>query len=178
MNRYIPILQGHVYVARVNGSTVTEATAPATTTGDPPEINPLYLKLGEALSGGITPEIETKPIIRIVGGIREEDDIVVKERYTARVTVQELNKLVVDLLFGSNTTATDGFTAAGSQGRKAWVFMQAMDSASQPRVLLLGLAHIQPAGEVNIFGEDVFTADFEIKFRGRPAGTLINAYGS
>lgn len=176
MNRYIPILQGHVYVARVNGTTVTEATAPATTTGNPPEINPLFIKLGEALSGGITPDIETKQIIRIVGGIREEEDIVVKERYTARVTIQELNKLAVDLMFGSNTTATDNFVATGTQGRRAWVFFQTMDSASAPRLLLLGLAHIQPAGEVNLFGEDVFAADFEMRFRGRPTGTLINAY--
>jgi hypothetical protein len=176
MNRYIPILQGHVYIARVGVGGVTADTAPATLVGEAP--NPLYLKLGEALNGGLNIERETKEIIRIVGGRREKEDITLSETYTAKVTIQELNKLVIDMVFGSDTTATDDFIAAGPAGRKAWVYMQELDHASVSRLLLLGLATVAPAGEVPLFGEDVFKADFDFKFIGRPAGKLIGAYGS
>lgn len=174
MNRYIPILQGHIYLARIGVGGVTETVAPATVVTAQP--NPLYLKLGEALSGGITVEVETKPIIRIVGGRREEDEIVIAEKFSMKASIQELNKLVIDMIFGSNTTATDDFIGWGNAGRRAWVFMQGLDSASVSRTLLLGLATVKPSGEVPLFGEDVFKADFDFKFKGRPSGKLIGSY--
>lgn len=176
MNRYIPIIQGHVYLARVGVGGVTAETAPATQTGDPLVQNPLYLKLGEALDGGLSVDIETKPIVRIVGGRRETEDLVVAEKYAAKVTIQELNKLVVDMVWGSDTTTTDDFTAWGNTGRKAWVFMQGLDGASVTRTLLLGLAFVSPSGDTPLFGEDVFKAQFDFKFIGRPTGKLIGAY--
>lgn len=174
MNRYIPILQGHLYVARVGVGGVTAETAPATVIDN--AVNPLFLKLGEALSGGISVDIETKDIIRIVAGRRETEEIVIQEKYSMKASIQELNKLVLDLVFGSDTTATDEFVAWGGAGRKAWVFQQGVDGANVARTLLLGLAVIKPSGETPLFGEDVFKADFDFQFIGRPSGQLVGAY--
>lgn len=167
-------MQGHVFLARIGVGGVTETTAPATVVGD--QVNPLFLKFGEALSGGLNVEVETKSIVRIVGGQRQTEEVVVNEKYAAKIAIQELNKLVVDMVFGSNTVNSDDFVARGTAGRKAWVFMQSLDSASVSRMLLLGLAVVKPAGEVPLFGEDVFKADFDMSFIGRPTGKLIGAY--
>lgn len=171
-------MQGHVYLARVGVGGVTATTAPALMTGEAPNqvVNPLFLKLGEALTGTLGVEAETKEIVRIVQGQRETEELTLNEKFTAKITIQELNKLVVDMIFGSDTTATDDFIARGSNGRKAWVFQQAMDHGNAARVLLLGLATVRPAGDVPLFGEDVFKADFEMKFIGRPTGKLLGAY--
>jgi len=174
MNRYIPVLQGHVYIARVGVGSVTATTAPATVIGA--EINPLYLKLGEALSGGVNVELETKPIVRIVGGRRETEDLVVSEKVSGKVSIQELNKLVLDMIFGADTNVTDDFTSWGTTGRKAWIFIQSLDQASASRGLLHGLATVKPSGETSLFGEDVFKADFDFSFIGRVTGKLIGAY--
>lgn len=174
MNRYIPILQGHLYLARVGVGGVTAATAPATVVDG--EINPQYLKLGEALNGGMNVEVETKPIVRIIGGRRETEEVVMAEKYSMKASIQELNKLVVDMIFGSDTTATDDFISWGTNGRKAWVFQQGLDHEHVSRTLLLGLALVKPSGETPLFGEDVFKADFDFNFIGRPTGKLIGAY--
>lgn len=169
MNRYYPIIQGYLWVARLSGSTVTEAAAPAHDSN-------LWLKLGEATNGSLASEIETKTRTRIVLGRREQVDEVIRETFTMKATVEELNKLVVDLVFGSNTTATNDFIATGNQGRRAWVRFQGYQQGDANRMLLQGLVMIKPSGDTPLFGEEFFKADFDMKFEGRPTGQLIGAY--
>lgn len=171
MNRYYPIIQGYVWIARLSGSVVTASAAPAANSEH-------WLKLGEAVNGSLTPDIETKTRTRIVLGRREQVEEVIRETYTMKTTIEELNKLVVDLVFGSNTTATNDFIATGNQGRRAWVRFQGYEQTDANRVLLQGLVMIKPSGDTPLFGEEFFKADFDMKFEGRPTGQLIGAYGS
>jgi len=171
MNRYYPILQGHIFIAREGDGTpaVTKAAPPAHDSAS-------WIKLGETIDAELSAEIETATRTAIQIGKRVKIDEVIAETFTLKGTIQELNKLVLDLFFGSTTTATDAFIATGSQGRKAWVRFQAYDQANANRSLLEGFAMIRPAGPLTVAGEDFFQAEFDMVFEGRPSGTVTSAY--
>jgi len=168
MNRYYPITQGYIWVARLS-DTVTDASAPAENSTD-------WLKLGEAVNGSIGVEIETKERTKIVLGQRLKVESIIRETFTMKVSIEELNKLVFDLIFRSNETATNAFISHGSQGRKAWVRYQGYGEDDVNNAILQGVALIKPSGEVALFGEDFFKADFDMVFEGKVSGQLIGSY--
>lgn len=168
MNRHFPIIQGYVFVARLGGA-VTVAAAPA-------HDSAAWLKTGETTNGELNVEVETKERTKIELGKRIKISEVVSENFTLKATIEELNKLVIDLIFGSDTTNDNAFIAAGAQGRKAWVRFQGYDQGNTNRILLQGLVLIKPSGAINLAGEEFFKADFDMMFEGRPTGSLIGAY--
>lgn len=173
MNTYYPIQQGHVWVARVGetdgAGTVGESTPPATT-------SEAWWKLGNATSGSVTPTIETKTRTKIVMGQRLTEDVPVSEKWSGKITVEELSKAVVDLIFKSATTATNAFISHGSVSRKCWVRIQTYETDDSNRIIFEGLAVVKPSGEVKLFGEDVFSQDFDMDFLGKVSGSLLDAY--
>lgn len=168
MNRYYPITQGYIWVARLS-DTVTDAAAPAADSTD-------WLKLGEAVNGSIGTEVETKERTKIVLGQRLKVESIIRETFTMKVSIEELNKLVFDLVFRSDETATNAFISHGAQGRKAWVRYQGYDEADDNNAILQGLALVKPSGDVPLFGEDFFKADFDMSFEGKLSGQLIGSY--
>jgi hypothetical protein len=173
MNRYYPILQGYVFIAREGnqdgGGTVTKAAPPA-------HDSPAWVKAGETINGELSVEIETATRTEIQGGKRVKIDEIIAETFTLKATIQELNKLIVDLFFNSDQTANDAFIASGSQGRKAWVRFQAYAQNNANRILLEGFAMIQPSGPLAVAGEDFIQAEFDMTFEGRPSGAVVGAY--
>lgn len=167
MNKYYPILQCHVMVARIAGA-VTRASAPIATSAD-------WIRLGNATSGGVSVATETKERTSIVVGQRVKIKAVVSREISAKATIEELNKAVVDAIFGSATTATDDFISHGA-GFTYWVRFQSYDQDDTNRILLEGLADISPSGDIPLGGDEFFKADFDFAFQGRVAGKLIGAY--
>ena len=165
MNRYYEILQSHLFVARS-----TSATPPAAASED-------WKLLGNCPMGGrLTANVEIKERIDVKLGqrlkIREE----VARDFTARVEIEELNKLVMDMIFRSNTTATDDIISHGSTSSNVWIQFQAYNRADANRVLVQGYGLLIPTGDVPLGGEDFFKAEFEIQFSGKLSGKLIGAY--
>lgn len=171
MNRYYPILQGYVFIARIGDGGVTAAEPPAHDSAN-------WIKAGETVNAELSAEIETAERTKIQVGKRIRVEEVTGEAYTLQATIQELNKLVIDLFFGSDTTATDAFIATGAQGRHAWVRFQAYDQGNNNRSLLEGVASIRPSGPLTVAGEEFFQAQFDMIFEGRPSGTVTDAYSA
>lgn len=173
MNRYYPILQATVLLARVGDAmdtgTVGESAAP--TAGDISWIN-----AGETINAELNVDVQTKDRTKIVSGKRIKVPKVIQEDYTVKFTVEELSKRVLDLITGSNTTATDVVTAFGSQGRKYWIAFTGTDVDATDRLKLAGLCTITPAGAVPLAGEEFFRCDFDAKFENPPTGEVVDAY--
>lgn len=174
MNRHFPILQGYIFIARIGDGSVTEAAAPDALVNSEP--NPVWIKAGEVTDGALNADIEYKERTVIQLGKRIIKKVPVRETYTLNATVMELNKLLVDMFFNSDTGADGTFASLGAQGRKAWIRAQGYDQGDGNRILLQGLANITPNGELQVFGEEFFQAAFAMEFEGRVQGELIGAY--
>lgn len=172
LNRYYPILQCHAWLARVDGTTVTEDTAPAASASE-------WLKAGNVTSGNLSADIETKERKQIVLGQRvPAKPVEIGRKYTAKIEVEELNKLLIDAWMRSDTTSDDDFVSQGSDESLYWLRLQPYDEADGNRILLQGLTFITPDGDLPLGGEDFFKITLDCMFIGRVAGSLVNSYSA
>jgi hypothetical protein len=169
MNRSYPIPQSYVWVARIGVSSVTRAAAPA-------HDSAAWLKFGNCPSATLGVEVERKERKEIVLGQRISRYKEIGRKFNAKGTIEELNKLVIDLLFRSNVTANDNFISHGSLETVAWTRFQSYDETDANITILEGLAFIQPTGDIILGGEEHFKAEFEFHFEGKVSGKLIAAY--
>lgn len=166
-------MQATVLLARVGDSmdvgTVDETAAPA-------ETDSSWINAGETINAELSVELQTKERTKISNGRRIKVKKVLQEDYTVKFTVEELSKRVLDLITGSNTTATDAVTAFGSQGRKYWIRFTGTDVDATDRLKLGGLCTITPSGATPLAGEEFFRADFDAEFEDPPTGEVLEAY--
>lgn len=165
MNRYYEILQSHVFIARS-----TAATPPAAGSAD-------WKLLGNCPDGArMTATIETKERIQIILGQRIPEEEEVGRRFSARCNIEELNKSVMDMIYRSNTTATDDLISHGTNSSNVWIQFQSYNRSDANRVIVQGRGILIPTGDIPLGGEDFFAAEFEMRFSGRITGKLIDAY--
>lgn len=166
-NSYYQIHQAHVWAVPVGGSVTTE-TPPANEAawGAP---------LGNVTSGGLSVEVETQEMVKVVGGKRTNLFDETGESYSATFRVDELNKDVINAIFGAAQTGTEDTFLSGTRTRMVWLRMQLMNSAGTNRLLLEGVGILRPTGG-DFAGENFFGVDMEIQFRGQVSGSLIGSY--
>lgn len=170
MNRYYVIPQCHIFIARIGEGGVTADAAPAHSSA-------AWKKFGNAPEGGkLRTEVDMKERVNIVAGQRLTENHELGRKFTATLSIEELNKLVVDMVFKSNTTATDDFISQGTQSSACWVQLQGYDQGDANRFLLQGKGPLIPSGDFSMGGTEWFSQDFEIRFDGKVAGKLVGAY--
>ena len=172
LNRHLIVPRSYAWLVPSAGSTLLAApAAPASTEawGDP---------LGETTAATVESDISHATGYLSDGGHQYPRHIPFRTEHMVAFTVQELNKRVMNAIFGFTEPGTPADAFASANARYGWMRFQAVDQTDTARVLIQAWGLLKPTGALPLGSEDVFAVDFEFHVCGKISGSLVGSWAS
>lgn len=170
MNRHLIIPRSYVWLVPSAGGTLLAAPAA------PADSNAWGTPLGEITAATAETEVSHATGYLSDGGHQFPRHIPFRTEHMIAFTAQELNKRIVNAIFGHVEPGTPVDAFASGKSRYGWMRFQAVDQTDTARVLIQAWGLLKPTGALPLGSEEVFAVDFEFHVCGKLSGSLVGSW--